>query len=689
MSLKKFFGLVLGLIFLVSNAFAEGFIVDAKGIKNTSPDLFAKQDKDGNYIALAWTTVGEEKADIIDNIPKTSTSFITKIDKKGNILWKKEIFSAPTDEFIDLLVTKENNYLFVGTRGGFEQEKYNAFAIMMDKNGNVLWEKQYGDWNKNIFTFFGNVLEIDDSFIYMGTYKTSLSYDDRFVFIMKTDKQGDVHFFKIIKDSYYDYYGIGESIQKNANNDILFVFNNKFIKFDKNFNFQLGKQFPFINHDYSHSFLNENGEVLTVFSNNKVAKFDINGNIQWQKSISYGSGFWAHKIIQTSDGGFVIGGIVNNKKFLIKFSSNNSLLWAKEINLESLSAHFIETLMETTDKGLLIATSGGYLIKLDKDGNIESPLECSKIYDVTDKIIVFDNSISNNDIKNINNITMSDFSIDSKNLYYPLKTIEFEEEEAICGGNIEPQEPLLTVYIRDFCSGDLMYDLTAGKVTSTDGYINCGLGGMDCQKYYYGGGNTTLNLTVGDGYTFLGWFDYDYFQCGKNMTCQADVGYDNGDFKHVLAIPYFIKNNRISNITGNNFSIHEAVPVASCDNPIGVGTSANGTNWLDLNIKTPPFTEPMDIYLGAYAPALYPNSIYLIENGGKISLFNGELVKYKENVTSQLFEFPFGEFINVQNDGSKGIQLPSGEYHFYLLIMPAGSNFDRGYKLYETVLNIS
>ncbi|MBI5641100.1 MAG: SUMF1/EgtB/PvdO family nonheme iron enzyme [Nitrospirae bacterium] len=135
--------------------------------------------------------------------------------------------------------------------------------------------------------------------------------------------------------------------------------------------------------------------------------------------------------------------------------------------------------------------------------------------------------------------------------------------------------------------------------------------------------------------------------------------------------------------TGQAFFQYEAVatPVVSDDagqaKPIGGGSVVDGGDILALLINAGQFSAPVDLYLGAYLPAVDSQNIYLLTESGVQTLTQG-LVPWKRGVTSAN-QTVFDQ-ISVST-------LPRGPYTFYLVVTPTGSL--NSYTLYATQIQIA
>lgn len=127
------------------------------------------------------------------------------------------------------------------------------------------------------------------------------------------------------------------------------------------------------------------------------------------------------------------------------------------------------------------------------------------------------------------------------------------------------------------------------------------------------------------------------------------------------------------------FPVHGPVasPIISTDPsqamPIGLGPAASGGSTLSLQIGLAPFSGPVDIYFGYFAPPVDPNNIYILTNDTFVPLsvsdpFHEGLSPWRTNVSGAVNESLASVLGNVPVSS-----LPSGTYTAYLLVTPAGS----------------
>jgi hypothetical protein len=111
-----------------------------------------------------------------------------------------------------------------------------------------------------------------------------------------------------------------------------------------------------------------------------VLKLDPSGNIQWARDYGLGAQEYGRCIIQTSDGGYAVGGlwlgVVNLYDFaLLKLDPSGNLEWVRAFGYDSYD--FCNSVIQTTDGGYALAgVTGGtssdlLIVKLDGSGNFQ------------------------------------------------------------------------------------------------------------------------------------------------------------------------------------------------------------------------------------------------------------------------------------------------------------------------------
>jgi hypothetical protein len=106
-----------------------------------------------------------------------------------------------------------------------------------------------------------------------------------------------------------------------------------------------------------------------------IIRLSSTGNADWEKTYGSFAGsdeMGAHRISQTTDGGFIIGGYEDAFSvgmLYLKTDSSGTISWGKFVS-GSTGTYGVESILQTADGGYIITGNGGKLIKTDTSGNI-------------------------------------------------------------------------------------------------------------------------------------------------------------------------------------------------------------------------------------------------------------------------------------------------------------------------------
>jgi len=179
----------------------------AKNI-STSPILFFRigqgstltsmeQTSDGGNILCGYEFTGGSK---------NTDGFLLKTDSKGNVQWKQTYGGPEDDQFNKVQQTSDGGYIMVGTtnsygngatRGDFYLD---AWVVKTDANGNILWQKTFGDIYSDVFY---DVTELPDHSLvavgYFVSYNLNYGAYSSIAYIAKLDQTGNVLYSSPVK----------------------------------------------------------------------------------------------------------------------------------------------------------------------------------------------------------------------------------------------------------------------------------------------------------------------------------------------------------------------------------------------------------------------------------------------------------------------------------------------------------
>ncbi len=118
---------------------------------------------------------------------KLTQAYLIKIDELGSIEWSKTYGGASVEDAKDIVQLPDSGYILAGLTNSFGK-MYQGYVARVDKEGELLWQKNYGGDDWDIFNRL--VLLPDTSVVIVGeTYSYGEGNKDGY--ILRIDKNGD------------------------------------------------------------------------------------------------------------------------------------------------------------------------------------------------------------------------------------------------------------------------------------------------------------------------------------------------------------------------------------------------------------------------------------------------------------------------------------------------------------------
>ena len=211
---------------------------------------------------------------------------LVKVDGKGNMLWRSYVYGKDED-FANAIITTDEGYLMAGKTETYGHGDFDAYMVMMSKEGKKLWFTTFGGDDDETAE---DVLKTKDGYVLVGsTDSFGLNYTD--VYVVKTDKNGK----KLWEHSYGGRYD-DEAFAVTAAPDGGYVIAGR-------------------------TKTRRNGYDLYLI------KVDKNGNLVWERMYGNDEDDTARDIVATDDGYLIVGEKQSDL-------SRNNDVWVLKVDLE-------------------------------------------------------------------------------------------------------------------------------------------------------------------------------------------------------------------------------------------------------------------------------------------------------------------------------------------------------------------
>ena len=370
-------------------------------------DILQTQDEE---FVIAGYTKSTDVEGVLNN--GRIDALIIKYDKVGNLVWQKSWGGNNNDYFYDILQTQDGGFIGTGYSESTDIEEItnkgrsDAIIVKYDKDGNMLWQK---NWGGNSYDYFYDMIQTQDEgiigvgFSYSSNIEGISNNGASDAVIVKYDKEGNLLWQKNWggedTDEFYDVlltqdggfivagYSAStdiEGLQINGYDDAVIV------KYDKEGNMLWQKSWGGEDADYfNHMFQTQDGGFIVTADSDStdiegienkgyedaiIIKYDKDGNMLWQKSWGGNDTDYFNNIVQTKDGGFIglgysdstnVDGFQNkgnSDAIIVKYDKDGNMLWQK-----SLGGNYDEEFY-----GIVQTQDGGFVgIGYSESTNIE------------------------------------------------------------------------------------------------------------------------------------------------------------------------------------------------------------------------------------------------------------------------------------------------------------------------------
>lgn len=294
-----------------------------------------KQTSDGGYIVAGVTySFGAGSADM----------WVLKLRDNGSVQWQKTYGGTDSDFANSVQQTSDGGYVVAGATYSFGAGSADSWILKLLANGDVDWEATYGGAGND---FVNSVQQTSDGG-YIVAGDTDSFYENRSVWVFKLNPVGGTEWEGIYEGTSFDF---ANSVQQTSDGGYIVA-----------------------GYTWSSGAGNEDVWIL---------KINSSGYVQWQ--YTYGGAYndWAYSARQTSDGGYIVVGVtysfntVNGDIWVLKLNRNGDIEWQNSYGSSSGDGAY--TIRQTTDGGYIVGgvtysfgAAGGdfWILRLTSAGSI-------------------------------------------------------------------------------------------------------------------------------------------------------------------------------------------------------------------------------------------------------------------------------------------------------------------------------
>jgi len=288
------------------------------------------QTSDGGY-ALAGYTVSFGAGDW--------DFWLVKTDSAGDMQWNKTYGGSGDDWAWSMVETNDGGYALAGYTTSYGAGSSNFFLVKTDSAGNMQWNQTYGGMREDVA--YSVVQTSDGGYALAGTTNSppvGLGYVN--IWFVKTDSVGNMEWNRLYHGISYSSYEECYSLVQTSDGGYALAGYTKMygaggadfwlVKTDPAGNIQWNNTFGGTGDEVARSVIqtSDGGYALAGYTwpgwpsgadDFFLAKTDSAGNLEWNGT--YGGVYWeeALSLIQTSDGGYALAGIVSYAPELYDF----------------------------------------------------------------------------------------------------------------------------------------------------------------------------------------------------------------------------------------------------------------------------------------------------------------------------------------------------------------------------------
>lgn len=313
--------------------------------------------------------------------------------------WYASIGTGSANEVAYAIVqTDDGGFMLVGSKST-TANGLDFYLAKTSANGSVEWEKSYGGYGDDSANSLAR--SGDGGYILVG-YTKSFGAGGSDVMMVKTNASGEQEWFVTFGGIRDD---VGESVQQMADGGFVIAGGSRSFDPLGSYDFYLittgsagnmiwNKTFGSSDFDYANSvqqtadggfiIAGGTGMFLSYVKDVLLIKTNSAGSAEWTKTYGTSGPENAYSVVQTSDGGYLLGGSTRSyggteDALILKITSAGALEWQNYFG--GANDERASSAIQTTDGGYLLAgytksygagLADVYLVKVDQSGNMTS-----------------------------------------------------------------------------------------------------------------------------------------------------------------------------------------------------------------------------------------------------------------------------------------------------------------------------
>lgn len=138
------------------------------------------QNSEGDYLMLGQSTPTSSLNDY--------KLLLVKTDAAGDVIWSKSYGGNKRDDGSDIIQARDGGFLLLGNTSSFGSAEENIYLVKLDKDGNQLWQKTFGNTGNNRGTDI--IVNRNGGYVITGIMETSTGLND--LVIIAIDETGNL-----------------------------------------------------------------------------------------------------------------------------------------------------------------------------------------------------------------------------------------------------------------------------------------------------------------------------------------------------------------------------------------------------------------------------------------------------------------------------------------------------------------